>query len=76
MVKKIEKDFSRFRAIVRGRIKKELRKYITRGELVGKVGKNLVSIPIPQIQIPHFRYGKNDGGGVGMGRAATRLAGT
>ncbi|MEK7470115.1 MAG: DUF444 family protein [Planctomycetota bacterium] len=67
MVKKIEKDFSRFRAIVRGRIKKELRKYITRGELVGKVGKNLVSIPIPQIQIPHFRYGKNDGGGVGMG---------
>jgi hypothetical protein len=67
VVKKIEKDYSRFRSIVRGRIRKELRKYITRGELIGKQGRNHVSIPIPQIQIPHFRYGKNDGGGVGQG---------
>ncbi|MBI2919790.1 MAG: DUF444 family protein [Planctomycetes bacterium] len=67
MVKKIEKDYSRFRSIVRGKIKKELRKYITRGELIGKVGRNLVSIPIPQIQIPHFRNGNNPGGGVGQG---------
>ncbi|NUN47472.1 MAG: DUF444 family protein [Candidatus Brocadiae bacterium] len=67
MVKKIEKDYSRFRSIVRGRIRKELKKYISRGELIGKVGKDYVSIPIPQIQLPHFRYGKNDGQGVGQG---------
>ena len=32
-VSKIERDHSRFRQIVRGKIKKELRKYMTQGEL-------------------------------------------
>jgi hypothetical protein len=67
MVKKIEKDHSRFRQIIRGKIKKELRKYITRGELIGKKGKDLVSIPVPQINLPHFRYSSKNTGGVGQG---------
>src|SRR6185369_2530470 len=61
-VSKIERDHSRFRQIVRGKIKKELRKYMTQGELIGKKGKDLVSIPLPQIDIPHFRFGRNQGG--------------
>jgi len=48
-------------------IKDELRKYITHGELIGRKGKDLVSIPIPQIEIPRFRYGRNKSGGVGQG---------
>lgn len=67
MVKRIEKDHSRFRQIIRGKIKKELRKYITRGELIGKKGKDLVSIPVPQINLPHFRYSSKNSGGVGQG---------
>ncbi|MBI3270728.1 MAG: DUF444 family protein [Planctomycetes bacterium] len=67
MVKKIERDYGRFREIIHGRIRKDLRKYITKGEFIGKQGKHMVSIPIPQISIPHFRYGKNDGSGVGQG---------
>ncbi len=67
MVKKIERDFGRFRQIVRGKIRKELRKYITKGEFIGRQGKSVVSIPIPQIRIPHFRFGKNDQSGVGQG---------
>jgi len=67
MVRKIEEDKSRFDRIVRGRIKKELRKYITHGELIGRKGKDLVSIPIPQIEIPRFRFGRNKTGGVGQG---------
>ncbi len=67
MVKKIEKDHSRFRNIIRNRIKKDLRKYITRGELIGKKGRELVSIPVPQINIPHFRYSPKQTGGVGQG---------
>jgi sporulation protein YhbH len=67
MVRRIEKDNTRFKQIVRGRIKKELRKYITRGELIGRKGKNLVSIPLPQIDIPRFRYGQKQTGGVGQG---------
>ncbi len=67
MAYKIEKDFTRFKQIVRGKIKKELRKYITKGELLGKKGKNLVSIPLPQVQLPRFKYGTQQQGGVGQG---------
>ena len=67
MAQKIEQDIKRFRDIIRGRIKKELRKFITNTELIGKKGKELVSIPIPQIDIPHFVYGDKEQGGVGQG---------
>jgi sporulation protein YhbH len=63
----MEHDLSRFRQIVRGRIRQNLRKYITHGELIGRKGRDLVSIPIPQLDVPHFRYGKNGSGGVGQG---------
>jgi len=63
----IENDYSRFRKIVKGKIKKDLKKYITHGELIGKRGKDLVSIPLPQIEIPRFRYGAKSVGGVGQG---------
>src|SRR5271166_4165183 len=64
---KIDQDHSRFRAIVRGRIRQNLRKYISQGELIGRKGKDLVSIPIPQIDIPRFRFGDKQRGGVGQG---------
>jgi sporulation protein YhbH len=67
MVRKIEKDLQRFKNIIRGRIRKDLRKYISRGELIGKKGPNLVTIPIHQIDIPRFRYGPKQRGGVGQG---------
>lgn len=67
MVLKIEQDLGRFKRIVRGKIKQELKKYITKGELIGKQGKKLISIPIPQIDIPHFRYSDKQKGGTGQG---------
>src|SRR6201994_3438792 len=66
---KIDQDHSRFRNIVRGKIRQNLRKYISQGELVGRKGKDLVSIPIPQIDIPRFRFGDKQRGGVGQGDA-------
>ena len=66
-VRKIDQDTTRFRDIVRGRIKKNLRKYVTSGEMIGKQGKHFVSIPLPQIRLPKFRYGQNPEGGVGQG---------
>src|SRR5262249_45175311 len=56
-----------FRQIVRGRIRQNLRKYISQGELIGRKGKDVVSIPIPQIDIPRFRFGDKQRGGVGQG---------
>ena len=67
MVRKIERDANRFNQIVRGKIKTDLRKYITHGEMIGKTGGELVSIPLPQIDIPEFRYGTKNSGGVGQG---------
>jgi sporulation protein YhbH len=64
---KIDQDHSRFRNIVRGKIRQNLRKYISHGELIGKKGKDLVSVPIPQIDIPRFKFGDRQQGGVGQG---------
>ena len=60
-------DHRRFREIVRGKIKQNLRKYISQGEMIGRKGKDLVTIPLPQIDIPHFRFGNKEQGGVGQG---------
>jgi len=35
--------------------------------MIGRQGKRLVSIPLPQIDIPRFRYGPKEAGGVGQG---------
>ncbi|MEL7472630.1 MAG: DUF444 family protein [Planctomycetota bacterium] len=66
MVSKIEQDHQRFRQIVRGKIRKDLRRFLSRGELIGREGKRFVSIPVHDIDLPTFRYGDNSGG-VGMG---------
>jgi hypothetical protein len=71
MVKRIEKDFARFREIIKGQIRKDLRKYITHGEMIGKRGKYAVSIPLPSLRIPTFRFGRNDQSGVGQGEGET-----
>src|SRR5262249_42792263 len=44
-----------------------LKKYITHGEILGRKGRETVSIPIPNIEIPHFRHGQKGSGGVGQG---------
>jgi uncharacterized protein len=64
---RIERDHQRFRKIVRGKVKSDLSKYISRGEMIGKKGSDLVSIPLPQINVPQFRYGSKGSGGVGQG---------
>jgi sporulation protein YhbH len=67
MVQRIDQDLGRFKKIVRGVVKKELRKYMSTGELIGKKGKNVVSIPIRQIELPTFRHETRKKGGVGQG---------
>ena len=64
---KIRKDHQRFRQIVKGKIREDLRKFLTRGELLGREGKHLISIPVRGVDIPDFRYGDNSDAGVGTG---------
>ena len=68
MSQKIDLDHRRFRQIIRGKIKQNLRKYISQGEMIAKRGKDAVSIPLPQVELPRFRWGDKQGGGVGQGK--------
>jgi hypothetical protein len=66
MVSRIEQDHHRFREIVRGRIRRDLRRFLSRDELIGREGGRYVSIPVHDLDLPSFRYGDN-AAGVGMG---------
>jgi len=66
MLSRIEQDHGRFRQIVKGTIRKDLRRFISKGELIAREGKRLVSIPVHDVDIPTFRYGDNREG-VGQG---------
>lgn len=67
MPMRMESDLNRFRKIVRGKIKKELRRFISSGDLIGRQGKKAVTIPLPRIDIPHFQFGSSQQGGTGQG---------
>src|SRR4029079_2682454 len=67
MARSIDRDLSRFKQIVRGKVRQQLRKYISNGEMIGRKGRELVSIPVPNIEIPHFRHGQKASGGAGTG---------
>ena len=58
----IDADMNRFRDIVKGRVRRDLRKHMSSGELIGRQGNRAVSIPMPRIGIPRLRYGENKKG--------------
>ena len=70
MSQRIERDHQRFRKLVRGKVKSNLSKYISRGEMIGKKGKDLVSIPLPAIDLPQFRYGTRTPAASARGRGS------
>lgn len=67
MIGAIEQDAGRFKRIVKGAIRRDLKRYISHREMFGETHKGVVSIPVTDIEIPQFRYGKNGTGGVGQG---------
>jgi sporulation protein YhbH len=77
MAKRIERDRARFQKIMRGAIRSGIRKYVSHGELIGKKGKDFVSIPLPQLELPHFRFGRaQQGVGQGDGAPGDPVAGS
>jgi uncharacterized sporulation protein YeaH/YhbH (DUF444 family) len=64
-VSRIQSAVNRFRQIVRGKVREELRKHLGHHEMFGREGKRLVSIPIPHLELPRFVH--DPGGGVGQG---------
>lgn len=62
-----EQDRKRYLDIVKGKVRRDLQKYIEQAELTGKQGKNLVKIPMPNIGLPHIRHNSRQIGGVSQG---------
>ncbi len=81
---RIDSDHSRFREIVKGRIRQDLRRYLSSSELIGRCGEQTVSIPLPQIELPRLRFGPNpkgkgaggDSGETGGGKDGERAEGS
>lgn len=63
----IKRDHSRFRKIVKGKVRDNLRKYVSHGSQILPKGKDKFTIPMPSIDIPRFRFGDKSQGGVGQG---------
>lgn len=60
-------DKSRFKEIVKNKIRDNLKGFVSNEYLIGKSGDKLVKIPITSIDIPRFRFGSKDKGGMGAG---------
>lgn len=67
MALKIDTDVGRFREIVRGKVRDELKRFMSRGEMLGRKGKNVVSIPLPRIDTPRFVHSPGGQQHVGQG---------
>lgn len=63
----IKRDHARFRRIVKGKIRDNLRKYISQGQQIIPKGSDQFKVPMPSIDIPRFRFGDKSGGGSGQG---------
>lgn len=55
-VRRIQRDHSAYREKIKQIIKENLWHYMEHGELIGRRGKNLVSIPVRRIKDPMFRF--------------------
>ncbi|HUR28439.1 MAG TPA: DUF444 family protein [Planctomycetota bacterium] len=64
---RIDADRARFREIVRGRIRADLKRYLSTSELFARRGERAVSVPIPQIELPRLKFGDNQRTGIGQG---------
>lgn len=73
----IEQDTGLFRAKLRQVIKdpKVMKRYLKKNELFGRQGQTPVSIPIPELEHPHFRHGFHDGVGQGEGKEGSVTSG-
>ncbi len=64
----IKRDHARFRKIVKGRIRDNLRKYVSQGQQIIPKGNDQFKVPMPSIDIPRFRFGDKSEGGTGQGQ--------
>lgn len=70
MTFKINSDVSRFKDIIKNKIKNNLKDFISNENIIVQTDKKKISVPIDRIDLPHFVY-KDGKGGVGQGEGNT-----
>ena len=55
-MRRIDQDVTRFKRIVKGQIRKNLKQYVSSGDLIARQGDRTVRVPLPQITMG-FRHG-------------------
>lgn len=73
---RIETDLARFREIIRGAIRQDLKHFLTHTELIGHSGSDTVRVPVHQIRIPRFCFDPLKQGRVGQGPAGNTTNGS
>lgn len=63
---KIGNDVDRFHSIVKGKVRKDLKKFATSDAMTAQVGGKVIKVPLASIDLPRFSFG-GQGGGSGMG---------
>lgn len=64
----VDTDNDRYEKILRGRARKELLKFKNPREMIGRKGGDIVSIPVPDIELPSYIPGtRGNKGGIGQG---------
>ncbi len=64
----IKRDHSRFRKIVKGKIRENLKRYISHASQIIPKGTEKFTVPMPSIEIPRFKFGDKSQGGTGQGQ--------
>lgn len=64
----IKRDHARFRRIVKGKIRDNLRRYVSQGQQIVPKGNDSFKVPMPSIDIPRFKFGDKSEGGTGQGQ--------
>jgi uncharacterized protein len=65
---KIGSDVGRFKDIIKGKVKSDLKKFVSSQDLLGQQGGKAIKIPVSNIDLPRFTYSSGQGsGGAGMG---------
>jgi uncharacterized sporulation protein YeaH/YhbH (DUF444 family) len=69
----IDNDYHRFKKIVDGKLRENLKRFVQKGERIVKKGRDSFVVPMPNIDIPRFKFGSGDGVGQGNGKEGDKI---
>jgi uncharacterized sporulation protein YeaH/YhbH (DUF444 family) len=73
---KIGNDVDRFHSIIKGKVRKDLKKFATSDAMTAQVSGKIIKVPLASIDLPRFSFGgQNGGAGSGDGEIGDPMPG-